>query len=376
MRGRIHVDANAGATRGARPSRRKDRCRFHFTQKMFRASFSRLLADELSKNSNLGGNNMTRSKMIAAISVSLGISLALGALNAPARADDTKTQYTFAMITHAQAGDTFWDVVRKGAEAAAKNVGAKLIYLNDQDASKQAQLVDNVLQQHVDGIAMTLAFPDAMADAVSRAHESKVFTLAFNSGFEDWERLGLNEYVGQNESLGGEGAGKRLNEAGAKSVLCTNHQIGAVQLEARCAGLKKTFKGAFFELDVPGYDMAGVQARITAKLQQSPDIDYIVTLSAPFVPAAMQAMEAAGSKAKIGTFDLTPEVIDQIKTGAVQFAIDQQPFVEGYEAIDLLWLNKDNGNTLGGGLPVLTGPTFITKDNVDVLAKFAAGGTR
>jgi simple sugar transport system substrate-binding protein len=122
--------------------------------------------------------------------------------------------------------------------------------------------------------------------------------------------------------------------------------------------------------------MAGAKARITAKLQQSPDVDYVVTLGAPFAPTALDAVDGAGSKAKVGTFDLTPRVADLIGDGKLQWAIDQQPFVEGYEAVDLIWLNKTNGNVVGGGQPVLTGPTFVDKSNIAEVAKFAKAGTR
>ena len=47
----------------------------------------------------------------------------------------------------------------------------------------------------------------------------------------------------------------------------------------------------------------------------------------------------------------------------MQLAIDQQPYVEGYEAVDMLWLYITNGDTVGGGAAVLTGPFFVTKDN-------------
>ena len=122
--------------------------------------------------------------------------------------------------------------------------------------------------------------------------------------------------------------------------------------------------------------MASAQSRMVAKLQQDPNIGYIVTLGAPFAPTALSAVQMAGSNTKVGTFDLTPQAVGLIKQGKLQWAIDQQPFAEGYEAIDLLWLYKTNANVLGGGGPVLTGPAFVTKENVDVVAKFAKQGTR
>ena len=64
------------------------------------------------------------------------------------------------------------------------------------------------------------------------------------------------------------------------------------------------------------------------------------------------------------------------RSGAVQWAVDQQPCLQGYEAVDSLWLYLTNGNVLGGGQTVLTGPSFIDAGNVGQVARYAARGTR
>ncbi len=281
-----------------------------------------------------------------------------------------------AMITHGQPGDTFWDIIRKGAEAAAKKDDIQLVYYADPTANKEAQLIGNAVQQHVDGIALTIAFPDAESGAIKQAQEAGIPIVGFNAGADTYKKMGVSMYVGQDEMIAGEAVGDKLNAEGSKSAICVDQQQGAVQLEQRCDGLKKTFKGALYILYVNGYDMASAKARITAKLQQNPDTDYVVTLGAPFAPTALDAVADAGSKAKVGTFDLTPRVADLIGSGKLQWAIDQQPYVEGYESVDLIWLYKTNGDLVGGGQPVLTGPTFVDKTNIVEVAKFAKAGTR
>jgi simple sugar transport system substrate-binding protein len=291
----------------------------------------------------------------------------------PSRAAD---QYTFAMITHAQPGDTFWDIIRKGANAAAAKDNVKLVYLASPDANKEAQLIQNVTQQHVDGIALTLAFPDAEAANVKAAQAAGIPIVGFNAGVDQWKEQNLLGYAGQDESVAGQAVGDKLNKEGATNVVCLDQQQGAVQLEARCDGIKKSFKGKMEVLYVTGYDMPTVKARMQAKLQQDPTIDYVVTLGAPFAPVVLDAINAAGSKAKVGTFDMSPVAIDMIAQGKIQWAIDQQPYVEGYEAVDALWLYLTNGDTVGGGGPILTGPFFVTKDNASAVAKYAKAGTR
>jgi simple sugar transport system substrate-binding protein len=299
---------------------------------------------------------------------------ALALLTGPANAQNK--QLTIAMITHAQPGDTFWDIIRKGANAAAKKDDVKLIYLADPSADKEAQLIQNVIDQHVDGIALTLAFPDAEAPAVKAAQAAGIPIVGFNAGVGVWKGQGLLGYAGQDETVAGRAVGEELNKEGAKNAICVDQQQGAVQLEARCSGIKDTFKGKTEVLYVTGYDMPTVKARMQAKLQQDTSVDYVVTLGAPFAPVVLDAIGAAGSSAKVGTFDMSPIAVDLIAQGKLQWAIDQQPYVEGYEAVDMIWLNVTNGDTVGGGEPVLTGPFFVTKDNAAAVAKFAKMGTR
>ena len=152
---------------------------------------------------------------------------------------------------------------------------------------------------------------------------------------------------------------------------------GQVALEARCAGLKKGFSGKTDILYVNGTDMPSVKSTITAKLKQDSSIDQVITLAAPVALTAVQSVDETGSRAKIATFDLNKELIAAVKDGSVEFAVDQQPYLQGYLVVDSLWLFKNNGNYSGGGeAPILTGPAFVDKTNVEAIAGFAAKGTR
>jgi simple sugar transport system substrate-binding protein len=282
-----------------------------------------------------------------------------------------------AMITHAAPGDTFWDLIRKGAQAAAAKDNVELVYSSDPSAANQANLVQNAIDQKVDGIAVTLAKPDAMKAAVTKAEKAGIPVVGFNAGLDNWKSQGLLEYFGQDETVAGQAFGEKLNQLGAKHNICVIQEQGHVALESRCAGVKKAFKGTTENLYVNGTDMPSVQSTITAKLKQDPSIDYVVTLGAPFALTAVQSVKDAGSSAKVATFDLNKDMVKAIQDSSVEFAVDQQPYLQGYLSVDSLWLYKNNGNVSGGGVaPVLTGPAFVDKSNVDTIAKFAANGTR
>jgi simple sugar transport system substrate-binding protein len=216
-----------------------------------------------------------------------------------------------------------------------------------------------------------------MKDVVSKATSAKIPVVGLNSGVSDWQKLGLMEFFGQDETVAGEALGKRLNSEGAKNAVCVIQEQGNIGLTQRCDGVKKTFSGKTETLYVNGTDMPSVKSTITAKLKQDSAIDYVVTLGAPYALTAVQSLGDAGSKAKIATFDLNKDLTGAISKGTIQFAVDQQPYLQGYLAVDSLWLYKTNGNYSGGGeQPILTGPAFVDKSNVDAVAQFAAKGTR
>jgi simple sugar transport system substrate-binding protein len=284
---------------------------------------------------------------------------------------------TIAMVTHEAPGDTFWDLIRKGAEAAAQKDNIDLKYSANKEGPEQGNLLQNAVDSKVAGIATTLATPNSLKPAVANAVAAGIPVVAFNSGIDQWKDMGALEYFGQDEKLAGETAGKRLAAEGAKNVVCVIQEQGSVALEARCAGVKAGLTGGTVtNLNVTGTDLPSVESTIGAKLQQDPSIDYIVTLGAPIALTAVKSVGNTGSKAKIGTFDTNAALVGAVKDGSIQWAIDQQPYLQGYLAVDSLWLYLNNKNVIGGGGTTLTGPSFIDKANIDSVAELAQKGTR
>jgi simple sugar transport system substrate-binding protein len=287
---------------------------------------------------------------------------------------------TVAMVTHGAPGDTFWDIIRKGATAAAAKDNVDFKYSSDPSSGNQANLIQSAIDSKVDGIAVTIPDPPAIEPAIKKAIAAGIPVVAFNAGIGAFESSGALSYFGSDESLAGETGGKRAAADGYKKVLCVVQFQGQVQLEARCDGVQKGFTGGggagYDKIYVNGSDLPSVRTTISAKLKQDPSIDFIVTLGAPIALNAIDAAKEAGSKAKVGTCDFNPQIPPKIQSGELAFAIDQQPYLQGYEAIDSIWLYKANGNILGGGKPTLTGPFLVDKKNIDFVGKFAAGGTR
>src|SRR5919197_4483329 len=284
---------------------------------------------------------------------------------------------TFAMVTHSDEG-SFWSVVKKGAQQAAKDEGVKLIWSpSNNDPQKQAQLIDAAISQKVDGLAVSVPNYDAIKDSLAKAKAAGIPIITLNSGVDQFKEIGAITHVGQTEELAGEAAGQKLKAAGVKKVLCVIHEQNNIGLQQRCDGVKKGFGGEVTNLQVKGTeDIATTQTEVKSKLQADKSYDGVIALNPDIATAVKTAIKGAGSNAKLATFDLSPSLLKDIAAGTVLFAVDQQQYLQGYLPIVFLKLYKDNAHTVGGGQPVLTGPGFVDKSNVSTVQKLAEAGTR
>ena len=284
--------------------------------------------------------------------------------------------YKFAVVTHGAAGDTFWDVVKKGSEQAGKDEGVSVNYQSDGDPQKQSQLIDAAVNQKVDGLVVSMANPDALKASIEKAVAAGIPVITINSGQDKSAAFGALAHVGQDETIAGQGAGAKMKAAGVTKALCVIQEAGNVGLEQRCAGFKQGLGGSVENVQVQNSDPAGAQSTIKAKLQSDKSINGVLTLGPVIGKAAIQALSDAGSTAKLATFDLNADVTKAIADGKMLFAVDQQQYVQGYLPIVMLTLYKSNLNTVGGGKVVLTGPGYVTKDNATKVQDLAAKGTR
>jgi simple sugar transport system substrate-binding protein len=287
---------------------------------------------------------------------------------------------TIGFAVHSNpAEDLFWGVVEKGAKDAAATYGIELLSGGSGQPQEQAQLIENYVAAKVDGIIVSLANPDALKDAIKKAVDAGIPVITINSGAGVYKELGALTHVGQTERVAGQGAGEQFNKAGAKKVLCVIHEEANIGLEERCDGLTDTFSGEVERFNVATTGVKDVKGTITTiqdKLTMDPSIDGILALNPVVGIAARDAVKAVGGAQKVATFDLSTDVLDAIIAGEMMFAIDQQQYLQGYLPVVMLYLYKTNLNTVGGGLPVLTGPGIVDQSNAAGVKDLAAKGTR
>ncbi len=282
---------------------------------------------------------------------------------------------TFHMITHSDDGP-FWSVVNRGMDAACSDLGVTCVWVpGNNDANVMVQGIEGAIGEGTDGIAASLPDPAALVPALQAAVAEGIPVVTLNSGANDYQEIGALTHVGQTEFIAGQAAGNRFNDAGATHVLCGQQEQNNIGLTERCAGLEDTFGGTvttdFMDLDA---DTAAQQAAINAAMAADDSIDGFLGVGPVITMSGVRAAGDLGRDITVGGFDLTPELLGAIEAGDVLFTVDQQQYLQGYLPILTMYLNQTNANVIGGGLPILTGPGFVTADNAaDVLALSEAG---
>jgi simple sugar transport system substrate-binding protein len=287
------------------------------------------------------------------------------------------------MVSHGQSSDPFWSVVANGAGDAARELGVQLEYQapTSFDMVRMAQLIEAAVASRPSGIAISLPDVDALGPSVRAVVAAGIPALSINSGEDAWQRLGLLGHIGQAEYESGLAAGERLSAGGAKRVLCVNHEVGNLALDARCRGLGDALGKAGGTMEVVGITLADPEdaaQRIKGALAREAAVDGLLTLGPGGAGPGIAALRETGKLGRVvvGTFDLTPEVLAAVRDGQLLFAIDQQPYLQGYLAVVLLTKYLQTRAMPGGGDVIRTGPSFVTREGAAAVIALAERGVR
>jgi simple sugar transport system substrate-binding protein len=272
------------------------------------------------------------------------------------------------VVTHGQASDPFWSIFKNGVVQAGKDMGVTVNYSAPDtfDMAKMSQLIDAACAKKPQGLVISLPDAEALGASVKKCISGGVPVISANSGSDTYASLGILTHVGQDESVAGKAAGAKMKDAGGTNAICVNQEVGNAALDARCAGFAEGFApGKSTVLQVDLKDPTTAQQKIGAALTADPTIDTVMALGPTGATPALAAVKALNNtKIKLATFDLSKDVLAAISDGTMLFAIDQQQFLQGYLPVVFLTYYHLYGLLPGGGLPVLTGPGFVTKDNV------------
>ena len=287
-----------------------------------------------------------------------------------------------AVVTHGEASDAFWAVVKRGIDQAAREMGATVTYSAPDvyEPVRMRELIEVAVASRPDGLVVTIPDADALEPALAQAANAGIPIVAINTGQDVYRRLGALLYIGEPAYDAAFAAGRRMASAGVRNAICVNHAPGVASLRERCRAFADALAksgGSARVVTIELQERAAAVRRISAAVSAS-DVDGVLTLGPGGAAPALEALRATRRLGKIafGTFDLAPEVLRAVKAGEMEFAIDQQPFLQGYLPIVLLTQYELYGVLPARGAVVPTGPSFVTARDAGRVARLSEAGIR
>ncbi len=239
---------------------------------------------------------------------------------------------------------------------------------------KQSTLIDGAVADKIDGIVISMANPDGLEDSVKKAVAAGIPVITINSGIDKFKDFGAITHVGQTETIAGEAVGERLKGEGLQER--DLRHPGSRQRRPRGAlhgGRRRRSAARWRTCRSTAPTTARSQSTITSKLQADKSIDAVLTLGGTVRDRRRRRRQGLRQQRQGRRRSTSSEdVIKDIQAGTILFAVDQQPYVQGFLGVTGLYLKSINGNDIGGGQPINSGPAFITKDNADAVLKYAA----
>jgi simple sugar transport system substrate-binding protein len=306
--------------------------------------------------------------------IALGVLTALGILSAvatPAVAQGER----FVLISHAPDSDSWWNTIKNAIKIAGDQMEVTVEYRNPPtgDLADMARIVQQAAASNPDGIIITIADFDVLSGPVMDAVDRGIPVITINSGTpEQSEKLGALMHIGQPEYAAGFGAGKRAKGKGVTAFVCVNHYITNPASVERCQGYADALGVELgSQMIDSGQDPSEIKNRVIAYLRSNPDTNGVLTLGPTSAHPTLAALDEIGRAGDIhfGTFDLSGEIAKAIKSGVIAFAIDQQPYLQGYLPVVIL-TNLARYGVLPSG-NINSGPGFVVKDNIALVEKYA-----
>lgn len=247
----------------------------------------------------------------------------------------------------------FWLTVQQGAFDAGREFNVDILWngpASETDFSRQIQIVDSMVAQRVDGIALAAAERKALVTSVERATAAGIPVTVFDSGLDTSQFV---SYVATDNVEGGRVAARTLIElmGGKGKAAMVLHAPGSASTMDREKGFAEVMAAEGSKIQIVGsqYGMSDrAKARAAAEnlLTAHPDITGIFASSEPSSIGASLAIQARGLKDKVTlvAFDASDTMVEDLRSGAIDAMIVQDAHRMGYEAVKTL-VDKLDGKT-------------------------------
>lgn len=275
--------------------------------------------------------------------------------------------------------DPFFGAIEKGFALAVEQLGAKGEYIApagwDEIVQNYTRFVQSAIARDPAAIVIGNFFPDSLTPLIVEARQKDITVVLYNSGRTSWKELDAAAFIGEEPFQMGYVAGRSAVENGVTNGICLNQVPANPVLQLRCDGYVTAIEengGQGQTVILASEDSNNsqkVRATVRGLLLSNSDVDGILTLGAGLGVDAVEAVADAGksSDVRVGTIDISTLALEMIREGRMDFAIDQQPFLQGYYGLLLAHQYLEFGLAPANALN--SGPLLIDASNVeDVLA--------
>jgi simple sugar transport system substrate-binding protein len=285
------------------------------------------------------------------------------------------------VVTHGQASDSFWLIVRNGVETAAAETQSDVDYRSPEkfDLTEMQKLIDTAVEAKPDGLVVSIPDADVLSPSIRAAIAAKIPVISINAGMDVSPKLGCLMFIGQPEELAGREAGIRMKTLGIKNALILNQEAGNATMEQRIRGFQSGFEGPFHHVQVLPVSIEYGQCHdaVLAYLKEHLEVDGIQALGPVSAEPTYAALVECGrlQQVKFATFDVSPFIADALAKKEMSFAVDQQQWLQGYLPIVFL-ANYVKFGSLPQNKLILTGPSFLLPENAGKVVNLLSLGFR
>jgi ribose transport system substrate-binding protein len=245
----------------------------------------------------------------------------------------------------------FWQTVHAGSIAAGRELKVEVLWNSptvETDFSRQIQIVDSMIAQHVDGLAIAASDRSALNASLDRAAQTGIPVTIFDSGVDSTNYM---TFVATNNYEAGKMAARKLAELIDRkgNVAMVLHMPGSYSTMERERGfedeIKKEYPG--IEIVARQYGMSDRSKSMAAAenmLTAHHDLKAMFCSTEPSSTGTSLALKGRGLAGKIRfvAFDAADNMIDDLRAGVIDAMVVQDPFKIGYEAVKTL-VDKLNG---------------------------------
>jgi simple sugar transport system substrate-binding protein len=314
---------------------------------------------------------MTNRKFLAALACAASLFVPLATL--------AQSKPKIIIVTHGQAADSFWLIVRNGAEAAAGETDSDVQYRSPEkfDLVAMSRLIDEAVASKPDGLIVSIPDVAVLSRSIRAAVAAKIPVISINAGLEVSKKLGCLMHIGQEDESAGKKAGERMKASGVKNAVILDQEVGNLALDQRIKGFREGFEGPFHHVQILPVTMnfKECQEAVTDYINTYPSLDGIVALGPTVAEPTLEALDQVQKlkKIKVCTFDISPVVVEALVKNQIDFAIDQQEWLQGYLPVVFLANYVRYGSILQNDL-ILTGPSFVTPENAEKVVNLLSLG--